>query len=167
MSSAAPVPCKFTSGSSGGTYPGWVEAEILPGIVKLTEVTTNPNDGGWADMGSYTYAQVLAGSMRSDLPPELVTDVQTYVRTLVGALEALLAAVNSIGEANDAADRGYNEASAKMTAAAPGRAREAWALAPDALSRVLPALVPIADGKLEMWPWHDVANRIEQVLHRR
>ena len=132
--------------------------------MKLTEVTTNPNYGGLADMGSYTFVQVLAGEMRSDLPAKLVTDLQAYIRTLVAALEALLAAVRTVGDANDAADHNCNAAADRLIAAAPDRAREAWALAPDALGRVLPMLAPLGAGTFDTSRWYDIANRIEQVL---
>lgn len=145
----------FTADVSSGGQEILIKAAVLPGNVVLT-----------ADRGTFTFAQVLAGAWRPDLPPDFAAEIVAYVRTLVAALEALLAAVRSIGDAMDAADHGQPEAAARIDAAAPARTREAWALAPDALARVLPEdlVAPLSTGTFELMRWYEIASRIESLL---
>lgn len=157
---------KFTADVSYGGQQILNIAAVFPGCVAIVEDTSNPNFGGIADMGRYTFAQVLAGEMDPNLPSELVADITAYVRTLVAALEALLAAVRSIGDSNDAFDHGQGDAAARILAAAPARTREAWALASDALERVIPEelVKSLSTGSYDPGLWYELANQIELAL---
>lgn len=236
------APRRFTQDLGGSGEQCWVEATVHRGGVCFVEITTNPNYGGPAGMGSRTHAQVLAGDVPPGLPPSFVEELQAYVRTLPpddgpdawdarglpllvvaaakgdraevarlldagatidalgleptygpalavaamrghrdvvadliargalpattkAALEALLAAVRSIGDANDAADHGAHESSDAIYASAPARARDAWALAPSALARLLPDLAQeLSTGAFDTSRWFTFAQRIERLL---
>jgi hypothetical protein len=146
-------------------YDYWVSAEIVPTGVRFTEVDTNPQWGGHADAGTRTFAQVLAGDVPAIFDVTELPALQGYVRRVHAALRALLDAVKLIGDANDAIDHGHS--GDEMYARAPVRAREAWAVAPDALSRLLPSLAPMmSKGTFETSRWFQYADAIEAVLRR-
>ncbi len=138
-----------------------MRAEIVLGGVSFTEVDTNPQWGGHADAGTRTFQQVLAGDVPANFGLKDLLALTTEIRRVREALQGLLAAVKSIGDANDAVDHGAHESADAIYASAPVRAREAWALAPDVLSRLLPSMPA---GHFATSRWTQYADAIEAVL---
>lgn len=58
----------------------WIHAVVHRGGVILTEETTNPNYGGMAHLGSFTFDQVLASGV-PDLSPEDAHELLTHLRS--------------------------------------------------------------------------------------
>ncbi len=81
------------------------------------------------------------------------------------ALVDLLHALTSIGEANDAIDRGYQEAADRIMGGVERHVREAWALEPVALAALLPDLAPsLSTGTFETSTWSALAARVQTAL---
>ena len=141
-------------------YDYWVRSEIVRGGVSFTEVDTNPQWGGNADAGTRTFEQVLAGDVPACFDVKELPALQEHVRRVRCALQALLDAVHMIGSAYDAMDHG--QSADDMFERAPVRAREAWALAPEDLARLVPSMAPA--GHFETSRWFQYADAIEALL---
>lgn len=83
------------------------------------------------------------------------------------ALVTLLHALTSIGEANDALDRGYQEAADRIMGGVERHVRDAWALEPVALAALLPDLAPsLSTGTFATSTWSALAARVQTALEQ-
>jgi len=93
---------------------------------------------------------------------ELFYAKKPYVRT---ALKKLIAAVRSIGEANDAIDHGARESADEMYASAPEKVRHAWLISPVELGQMFRHLeMTMSEGKFDTSRWYELVEQFEAVL---
>lgn len=123
---------------------------------------------GALDLQNLEVARRFVSTVRTRrVKPMQVVRPPTEKSKTIGALTELLMAVRSIGDANDAFDRGYSEAADRLYGGAPRHAREAWALAPASLATLLPDIADVmSTGEFETTRWNYYADLIAAALAR-
>jgi hypothetical protein len=83
------------------------------------------------------------------------------------ALVEILEALKSIGQANDAMDRGFTEAADRIMGGVFGHMVKAWSLAPDALAALLPEhAAGFATGTFSSSHWGPLSDVVDAALQR-